>query len=371
MNDKRLTQTLLDWYDRVQRLLPWRGETDPYRIWVSEIMLQQTRVETVIPYYHRFLQRFPDLQALAGASEEDVLSAWQGLGYYSRVRNLQRGAREVVARHGGKIPDSPPELRALPGIGAYTAGAILSIAYHQAEPAVDGNVLRVFSRLLKIEEPVETPRTKHRIEAAVRAMMSTVPRYGEITQALMELGAMVCIPRSPRCEDCPWAEGCIARQQQLQALLPKKKSLPPPRIVEVLTGILIADDRVLAVKRPANGLLAGMWEFPSVEKADAGVTLPEEQLLFTRFSSLGQEVTVNAKERELTHIFSHREWRMRIFSCRAIRVAEPLPENALWVDKEQLSKLIWAGPHRKLAAEVEKALMHDCKRKVRSDFVSK
>lgn len=351
MNYEILTQCLLDWYDRMQRDLPWRKETDPYRIWVSEIMLQQTRVETVIPYYYRFLQRFPDMQTLAAAQEEELLSLWQGLGYYSRVRNLQKGVREVVARYGGQVPDSHEAVISLPGIGNYTAGAILSIAHNKPEPAVDGNVLRVISRLLQIENRVESPQTKRRIEEAVRAMMATIPRYGDITQALMELGAIVCIPRNPRCVRCPWTEFCLACKNQIQGLLPKKKSPEPVRIVEIYTGILIADGRILTIKRPPRGLLAGMWEFPSAERTAAPADKIEGiALLCARYQAIGHEVSVDSEWRSLTHTFSHREWRMRIFICSAKRKNDKIIDGVQWMDRVQMSEATWAGPHRKVAA---------------------
>ena len=338
-----LTQSLLAWYDRVRRDLPWRAETDPYRIWVSEIMLQQTRVETVIPYYLRFLQRFPDMQALAEATDDELMPLWQGLGYYSRARNLHQGVKEVVARYGGQVPDSHEEVLSLPGIGDYTAGAILSIAHNKPEPAIDGNVLRVISRLQKIEEPIEKLQTRRRIDAAVRSMMAAVPRYGDITQALMELGAIVCIPGNPRCDGCPWTEFCLARKDGVQGSLPKKKSPAPVQIVEVSSGILIENGSVLAVKRPAKGLLAGMWEFPSAEGL---------QPLCARFQELGREVSVASEWRVLKHTFSHREWRMRIFLCRAVQLPDTTTEGARWMDRKQLAEATWAGPHRKVAAWV-------------------
>jgi len=345
MTDELLTVSLLDWYDRTRRDLPWRSDNDPYRIWVSEIMLQQTRVETVIPYYQRFLERFPDMQALAGASEEDLMSLWQGLGYYSRARNLQRGVREVVEHYGGQMPDSHEAVVSLPGIGAYTAGAILSIAHNKPEPAIDGNVLRVLSRLLKIEDPIEQPGTKRRIDSAIRAMMATIPRYGDITQALMELGAIVCLPRNPCCEECPWTKFCSARQNGVQGSLPLKKSPSPVRIVEVYTGILIAGGRVLAMKRPPKGLLAGMWEFPSAETTGQLAAL---------FQVTGHEVTLEPEWFSLTHTFSHREWQMHIYLCQAMRIQEKTADGTRWMDRDELQKAIWAGPHRKVAARVDK-----------------
>lgn len=357
MNYEILTLHLLDWYDRMQRDLPWRKEKDPYRIWVSEIMLQQTRVETVIPYYNRFLQRFPDMQTLAAAQEEELLSLWQGLGYYSRARNLQQGVREVVAHYGGQVPDSLEAVISLPGIGNYTAGAILSIAHNKPEPAIDGNVLRVLSRLLQIEDRIERPQTKRRIEAAVRAMMATFPRYGDITQALMELGAIVCIPRNPRCEQCPWTEFCIAFQNQVQGSLPKKKSPQPIQIVEVYTGLLIADGRILTMKRPSKGLLAGMWEFPSVEATVIPTdTMEGMALLCSRYQETGHEVSVDSEWRSLIHTFSHREWRMRIFFCSAKQKNDKIIDGVQWMDRVQVSEATWAGPHRKVASWIGEEL---------------
>ena len=352
MDYAELTARLLEWYDRNRRELPWRTETDPYRIWVSEVMLQQTRVEAVIPYYRRFLERFPDMRSLATATSEELLSVWQGLGYYSRVRHLQQGVREVQARYGGHLPDSRAEIGALPGIGPYTAGAILSIAHNKPEPAVDGNVLRVFSRLLCIREPVDRLPVKRRIETAVREMMAGISRCGDVTQALMELGALVCIPRNPRCDACPWQIHCAARLENAQDALPIRKTPAPPRTVHVLTGLLVRDGRVLAMQRPPRGLLAGMWEFPSVESPDAPAALGDvEQLLQERFHELGQDISVQAEWRPLTHIFSHRQWQMRTFFCQGGRRALPgAVETGCWLDRERIASLTWAGPHRKIAA---------------------
>ena len=365
MDYVNLARQLLEWYDRRRRELPWRTENDPYRIWVSEVMLQQTRVEAVIPYYHNFLRRFPDMRSLAEAPPEELLSAWQGLGYYSRARNLQQGVREVLARYGGILPDSRDEIGALPGIGPYTAGAILSIAYNKAEPAVDGNVLRVFSRLLHIEELVERAPVRRRIEAAVREMMAGIPRCGDITQALMELGALVCIPRNPRCSECPWPEVCIANQQSDQASLPRRKSAEPPRQVAVFTGILLQGGRALAVQRPARGLLAGMWEFPSVEILDPPTAvLDAEALLCARFRELGQEVSVQAEWHSLTHIFSHRQWQVKIFRCQGRELADCHPKGpGRWLDRAQVAAMNWAGPHRKIAASVGNELAQEIREK--------
>ena len=352
MNFKELTTQLLDWYDRNRRELPWRTETDPYRIWVSEVMLQQTRVEAVIPYYRRFLQRFPDMRALAAAEPEELLSVWQGLGYYSRARHLQQGVQEVQARYGGRMPDSREEISGLPGIGPYTAGAILSIAHNKPEPAVDGNVLRVFSRLLVIREPIDRLPVKRRIETTVREMMAGISRCGDVTQALMELGALVCVPRNPRCDSCPWQGHCAARLENAQDALPIRKAPALPRIVHVVTGLLLRDGQVLTVQRPPRGLLAGMWEFPSVESSDSPGTMADaERLLQERFRELGREITVLSAGQSLTHIFSHRQWQLRTFFCRDRAAKIPGSVDAgRWLPLGRIESLNWAGPHRKIAA---------------------
>ena len=354
-----LTERLLDWYDRSRRDLPWRQDRDPYRIWVSEIMLQQTRVEAVIPYYQRFLQRFPTLRALAEAPEEEVLSYWQGLGYYSRVRNLQQGVREVLSRYGGTVPQTPEAVKKLPGVGDYTAGAILSIAHNKPHPAVDGNVLRVISRLHRIEDPIEQSRTRKRVEQLVQELMDRTERYGDFTQALMELGALVCTPRSPRCPDCPWLQSCAAARDGVQGELPKKKTAEPPRQVQVYTGILIAEGKVLAVRRPDTGLLAGMWQFPASEGLTPGLHSSELQAaLLAVFSALGQTVALGEAWRRLTHVFSHRQWNLHSYLCDATEPDFNESTSLRWLTSAEMAMVNWAGPYRILAADVQSELMN-------------
>ena len=358
MRQELLTGQLLDWYDRNRRELPWRQDHDPYRVWVSEIMLQQTRVEAVIPYYQKFLQRFPDARTLAEAPEEEVLAYWQGLGYYSRARNLQQGVREVMTRYGGQVPAKAQAVRQLPGVGSYTAGAILSIAHNQPEPAVDGNVLRVISRLHRIEQPIDQNKTKQQIEMLVRRLMAQTDRYGDFTQALMELGALVCTPRSPRCADCPWQADCVAARDQVQAELPKKKILAAPRLVQVYTGILIAEGRILAVKRPQTGLLAGMWQFPAAEILSPTATDGElRDALRAVFEQLGYTVTLHGEWRQMNHVFSHRQWNLRAVFCDAIALDINDGAAARWLTGAESKQLNWAGPYRKLAAAIQAELL--------------
>lgn len=257
---EEVRRRLLDHYDAHQRELPWRKEEDPYRIWVSEVMLQQTRVDTVIPYYRRWIERFPGLDDLASAEQEEVLQMWKGLGYYSRARNLHRAARMVRERHGGRVPDSTKELRELPGVGEYTAGAVASIAFGRPEPAVDGNVRRVLSRLYDLPDPGDA-------ELRRRAAALVDPRRpGCFNQALMELGATVCTPSSPDCPTCPLEDLCLARERGTVEDRPKprERATVTPRRMAVAIPVS-TDGRTLLVRRPESGLLGGLWEFPAHE----------------------------------------------------------------------------------------------------------
>jgi len=257
-------RALLDHYDRFGRQLPWRGETDPYRIWVSEVMLQQTRVETVVPYYRAWLERFPDLDALADADMDEVLVGWEGLGYYRRARNLHAGALFVREHHAGRLPRTVSELRRIPGVGEYTAGALASIAFQQAVPAVDGNVRRVLARLF--DEP--DPKGAWLRERAAAIMDPDRP--GDWNQALMDLGAMLCTPRSPACGSCPLASACAARRAGTQEDRPSSRPKPPvPSSTFAVAVAVDPQGRALVQRRPDEGLLGGLWCFPDVEVGDA------------------------------------------------------------------------------------------------------
>jgi len=293
-----LASLLLTWFARVRRDLPWRRTRDPYAIWVSEIMLQQTRVETVIPYYERFVGRFPDVASLAAAPLEDVLSMWSGLGYYRRARHLALGAREVVVRHGGQLPSEPAALQGLSGVGRYTAGAIASIAFGVCAPLVDGNVARLLARLYAIEEPIDAPRT---VKALYELAGSLVPPEapGDFNQALMELGATVCTPQAPRCALCPVSAACAAlaagRARELPITTKKK---PSPRIQ--LTVALVQDrGRVLLGKRSADGLFADMFEPPLVQARGAKAR--------AAFAAAGIAIKARAKVvGQCVHVLTHR-----------------------------------------------------------------
>lgn len=260
-----IVKPLVDWFDENKRDLPWRMEVSPYRVWISEIMLQQTRVEAVKPYFKRFLDVLPDVKALAEVSEDDLLKLWEGLGYYSRAKNLQKAAIKIMEEYDGKIPNTKEELEKLPGIGSYTSGAIASIAFGEAVPAVDGNVLRVMSRVTADASDILNGKVKKRWE---EEMLELVPGDcpGKFNQALMDLGATVCTPNGiPHCEECPWTDFCKAKKEEKTAEIPYKKPKKARRI-EDMTVFLIRDkDQIIMKKRPKSGLLAGLYEFPNIK----------------------------------------------------------------------------------------------------------
>lgn len=325
-----ITNPLLDWYDANRRDLPWRQTKDPYAIWVSEAMLQQTQVATVLPYYQRFMERFPNVQALANASEDVVLKAWEGLGYYSRARNLQAGAREVVQRFGGQVPDTPSEIRLLPGVGPYMAGAILSIAFDRPEPAIDGNVFRVVSRVLTLSHDIAKPAVRRVYEDIVRGWIPE-RRRGDFTQALMELGAMVCTPRTPKCGECPLKQICRARDNRPEDYPVKKAKSENP--VEQLVAVVLRRDRqFLLRKRPASGLLAGLWEFPTTVVAEGDSA--EQALEVACQLGMAERGSLKYHGR-VRHAFSHKTWEVDVYSGTAGPAGEP-GETGVWVAAEQV-----------------------------------
>ncbi|AUX43281.1 adenine glycosylase [Sorangium cellulosum] len=333
--DREIAAALAAWFDRAARDLPWRRTRDPYAIWLSEVMLQQTRVDTVIPYYERFLARYPTVFALAAAEIDDVLSLWSGLGYYRRARVLHLAAREVTARHDGALPRDVDALRALPGVGAYTAGAIASIAYEQPVPLVDGNVARVLSRIEGIDDDIRSAAGTRKLwstaERLVRAAAGSV-QPGRFNQALMELGATVCTPRNPRCEACPVLGSCAARALGREAELPvisPKRDVPA---VAMVAAVVRSGDRVLFVRRADGGLFGGLWEPPMVEAkalADARALLEQA----------GVEPDAPLREvGRVRHILTHRRLDVTVaraevaapWRCRA-KLAAPY-EKAAWLD---------------------------------------
>jgi A/G-specific adenine glycosylase len=307
---KRVRNALLRWYDAERRDLPWRRTRDPYAIWISETMLQQTRVETVIPYYERFLKRFPNVDTLAAADMDDVLGAWAGLGYYSRARNLKAAAQALVDTHRGRLPEDAEGLRRLPGIGRYTAGAVASIAFDQPEPVVDGNVARVLSRLLGIREDISRPAVLRRFWQEA-SELAAGPRPGDLNQALMELGARVCVSGEPHCEECPLASPCDAKRLGDAATLPIKRPKLPARRVEAAAAWVVRRGRVLAVRRPPEGLLGGLWELPGGELASHED--PAAGLQRSLRERVGLAVSRPEYVGTVQHVFTHRRLRLHVF----------------------------------------------------------
>lgn len=330
-----ITCRLLDWYDDNQRRLPWRGQAEPYAIWVSEIMLQQTQVETVIPYFERWMKRFPTLADLAKASQQEVLQVWEGLGYYSRARNLHRAAQQVMDEYGGEIPADRHKLESLAGIGRYTAGAIASIAFQQDEAVLDGNVRRVFSRLFDI---TLTPTSS----AGNRLLWNLARQYlppgnaENYNQALMDLGALICTPHQPACERCPLEDLCQARALGVQEERPVAKVRPAIPHHTVTAAIIWREGRVLITRRPPQGLLGGMWEFPG------GKLEPGEELTNCLEREIKEELGVGIAVGQAFGIFHHAYTHFRVtlhaFYCELTNGEPQLPEatELSWVKPDEL-----------------------------------
>jgi len=335
-----LQKNLLHWYDRNKRDLPWRHTGDPYSIFVSEMMLQQTQVKTVIPYYERFLKELPDWKALAKAKEEKVLKLWEGLGYYRRARNLQAAAQKILADHQGLLPDSMEEILEIPGVGPYSAGAVLSIAFQKPHPVVDGNVIRVFSRLFLLRGNLKTGEGHKKVWELAENLISR-QRPGDFNQAVMELGATVCLPENPQCLLCPLLSGCLAAQKGLQGELPEMPKATPVLEVPMAALYLEQKGRVLVKKRAQNERwLKGMWEFPSAE----GKTYEEA------LQKLETHLRVKAHRKELNevkHQITHHKIRLKLFggiTPKSLRVSKDLK----WVPLKKLRDLPFASAQNKL-----------------------
>ncbi|WP_181350717.1 A/G-specific adenine glycosylase [Thalassobacillus sp. CUG 92003] len=340
-------QDLIDWFYAEQRILPWRENQDPYRVWVSEIMLQQTQVDTVIPYFHRFMEKFPTLEALASADQQDVLKAWEGLGYYSRARNLQTAVQEVVAHYDGKVPDDPRHLGNLKGVGPYTKGAILSIAYDRPEPAVDGNVMRVLSRLLLIDEDIAKPAVKKMFESLVRELIST-DDPSAFNQGLMELGAMVCTPKTPACMLCPVQHHCRAFAEGMETELPvKKKQKKQKRIPYISLLIKDKQGNVLIEKRPEEGLLANLWQFPMVPLLD----VDKHHLNNWFYGEYGLHIKTGEQIEHINHTFSHIIWEMDVLDARVMGGALD-KQHAWFVSPDSLHDYPFPVSHQKILKHI-------------------
>ena len=336
-------EALVAWFAANRRDLPWRRQPDPYAVLVAEAMLQQTQVPTVVPYFQRFMERFPTVQALAAADPEEVLQLWQGLGYYARARRLHQAARAIVERHGGKVPSDPRQLRQLPGVGPYMAGAVASIAFGLPEPAIDGNAARVLSRLLVLWDPPRAASGYRELQRWARRMIPE-GQAADFTQALMELGSRVCRLR-PLCQACPVQRWCGAWARRLQQELPVKTARRPPRPVAV-AAVRVRDPggRVLLVRRPDRGLLAGTWGLPAVELQPGEPWEQAARRAVTQQAALRPAALAPAGE--LQHTFSHQRWQVRVFDAAWPSAAEAAPAYAAGpgADGQEAPASVWADP---------------------------
>ncbi len=328
---KPIAAPLLAWYDKNARILPWRGNPQPYYVWISEIMLQQTRVEAVKPYFDRFIQELPNIRALAEIPQERLMKLWEGLGYYNRAKNLQKAALEIMERYHGEMPANYDELLSLPGIGPYTAGAIASIAFGQAVPAVDGNVLRVLTRILALEEDITKETTKKRVSLWLREVIPS-DRPGDFNQSLMELGATVCLPNgTPKCPLCPLQGLCEAHENGTVSSFPVKSAKKPRKLEEKTFLLLTCGNKIAIHQREGKGVLSGLWEFPNLDG-----TLCKEEALSNLGLSVNSPLTY-CKLEPYKHIFTHIEWHISGFHF-------DLPEelrlrNWHWVFIDELSSV--------------------------------
>lgn len=348
-----ITSNLLEWYSCHARPLPWRENPTPYMVWISEVMAQQTQVNTVIPYFERWMKRFPTIEDLAQASLQEVLVAWEGLGYYQRARNLHLAAQKIISEHDGKLPSNLQDLRKLPGIGKYSAGAIASIAFGLDEPALDGNIRRVLSRLFDVTEPINTTQSENRLWQLAGEHLPT-RMAGVYNQALMELGALVCTPRSPDCSKCPLAQFCQARLLGVQDERPVKTLKSPVPHVTVTAAIIERKGKVLITRRPLKGLLGGMWEFPG------GKLLDGEDLDVCLKREIQEELGVNIHVREpfgvYRHAYTHYKVTLHAFLCALQNDKNPKPiqvETLQWSKIPELSNF----PMGKLDRQISKKLL--------------
>jgi A/G-specific adenine glycosylase len=341
----RLSTLLLRWYAKHGRDMPWRDHPDPYAVWVSEIMLQQTRVEAVIPYFEKWMELFPAVNALAKAEEQDVLNAWEGLGYYSRARNLHKAAKILASEFNGRLPRDLQSLRSLPGIGRYTAGAIASIAFKMDEPALDGNIRRVFARLYDVSEYADSPAGE-KILWDYAAQNLPKGKAGDYNQALMDLGATICLPKNPRCLLCPLMSVCKAYEhgtQELRPVLKPRKRIP--QHVHV-AAVIVQRGRVLLSQRPHDGLLGGMWEFPNVRVEEDPAVELEKALAETRL-----KVRKEAEVVVVNHAYSHFKVIVHAFRCRAVFI--PKNKKMKWVKLGELDEYPMGKVDRQIAQKIE------------------
>jgi A/G-specific adenine glycosylase len=351
-----ITEPLLEWYDRNARVIPWRFEQSPYRTWISEIMLQQTQVDTVIPYFERWMAQFPDVAALAAASEQDVLTLWEGLGYYSRARNLHKAARILARAYNGRLPQTVEDLQELPGIGPYTAAAIASIAFGLDAATVDGNIRRVFSRVFNLTEPLRSPVSEKRIWELAEANLPP-GKAGTYNQALMDLGATICTPRSPDCDQCPISEECQAKKLGVvedRPVKPPRKKVPSQTVT---AAVIHRNGRVLLAKRPPVGLLGGMWEFPggTLEATDSDLAACLRREIQ---EELGVEVQVSVPFGTYRHAYTHFRIELHAFCCTLTDGHEPQAiecDDLAWVRIDDLGDYPMGKVDRRIAGRLAQA----------------
>ena len=356
MRPPSFVQPLLHWYCQNARQLPWRDHPDPYVVWVSEIMLQQTRVETVLPYFERWMQLFPTLGDLANASQQEVLSAWEGLGYYSRARNLHRAAQVVLSEYGGELPRDLKALRRLPGIGRYTAGAIASIAFGMDEPALDGNIRRVLARIFNVSEPARSPHGESVLWDLAAANLPS-SQAGDYNQALMDLGSTLCTPRSPDCPRCPVAGYCQALALGIQEQRPVLDARPVTPHYVVTAAVIRRAQEVLITQRPPDGLLGGLWEFPG-GKLEPGEDLASCLQREIR-EELGAEITVGGQVGVFRHAYTHFRVTLHAFLCTLANGREPRAlqvHDLRWITPPQLGEYPMGKIDRQIARVISNQL---------------
>ncbi|HJQ23134.1 MAG TPA: A/G-specific adenine glycosylase [Blastocatellia bacterium] len=348
-NRKRLVARLLDWFALHKRALPWRATRDPYRVWISEVMLQQTQAATVIPFYERFLKQFPDVTALAAADDRTLMKAWEGLGYYARARHLRAAARTIVREHGGRLPASRAALLELPGFGPYTAAAVASLAFGQDCAAVDGNVLRVLARVYAVDADIRLAGTRRRVQQLADALLPA-GRAGAFNEALMELGALCCKPKNPLCNECPIRRYCRAFAEGRVAELPLKSAKPAVPHHEIAIGVVQRNGRVLIALRPAEGLLGNLWEFPG-GKRQPGETLAECCRREIK-EETGLDVEVQETFAIVPHSYTHFRITLHAFHCRYTegRATAHSSQAVRWVRLSELDDYAFPKANKEIIA---------------------
>ena len=348
-----LSEALLIWYNQVHRKLPWRVTHDPYRIWVSEVMLQQTQVITVIDYYNRFIAAFPTVFDLAAAEEDQVFKLWEGLGYYSRARNLMRCAKIVSTEYKGHFPNDLKAVLKLPGIGPYTAGAVLSIAYNKKVPAVDGNVMRVISRLFECEADVSQSKSRLVFEGLVEEILPEDCRH--FNQALMELGATVCTPRSPKCSECPIQGFCQSEKQQTQDQFPIKSKKIQQTHHHMALAYIVSGDKILLVKRHEDGLLSGLWGLPLWEHPEGFLETSEGQNTFVEHMEEQFNIALNYAGSVATakHVFTHRVWHMTLHQLTSSQLSAIEFPQIVYVTSDELKDYALSTAYHKVLSKLK------------------